>query len=155
MKALALVVVLGFAACAPSPSPSSPPPPVAKQSPAPASPPPTLAAAIRHAARLGPSDATTTVSLSFALKIRNPERLAALIASGKTVSPEAYAAEFGIDPTQVQGAVAELQRTGFKASWRPGSSLIAADGPAPLAAGLLQVDIESYRLADGTTFYAT
>ena len=109
MKALALVVVLGFAACAPSPSPSSPPPPVAKQSPAPASPPPTLAAAIRHAARLGPSDATTTVSLSFALKIRNPERLAALIASGKTVSPEAYAAEFGIDPTQVQGAVAERE----------------------------------------------
>jgi subtilase family serine protease len=155
MKALALVVVLGFAACAPSPSPVSAPAPVAKQSPPPASPPPTLAAAIRHAARLGPSDATTTVSLSFALKIRNPERLAALIASGKTVSPEAYAAEFGIDPTQVKDAVAELQRTGFSASWRRGSSLIAADGPAPVAAALLQVDIESYRLADGTTFYAT
>jgi subtilase family serine protease len=148
-----LVIVLVFAACAPTPS-SSPPPP-AKASPAPASPPPTLAAAIRNAARLGPSDAATTVSLSFALKIRNPERLAALIASGQTVTPEAYAAEFGIDPAQVQRAVADLQRSGFSAAWRPGSSLIAADGPAPLAAALLNVDIESYRLPNGTVFYAT
>ena len=39
-------------------------------------------------------------------------------------------------------------------SWTAGSGLIAADGPAPRAAELLQVDIESYRLAGGTTFYA-
>src|SRR4029077_15513433 len=43
---------------------------------------------------------------------------------------------------------------GFKASWPTGSGLIAADGPAPLAAALLQVDIESFRLPDGATFYA-
>ena len=36
-----------------------------------------------------------------------------------------------------------------------GSTLIAADGPAPLAAHLLGIDIENYRLADGTTFYAS
>ena len=156
---LAVAVVLAFAACAPSTSPSSsmsgPPQQVARISPALVSPPPTLAAAIRHATHLGPSGATTTVSLSFALKVRNPDELAALIASGKTVTPQAYAAEFGLDPAQVDGAVAGLQRSGFLASWRPGSSLITADGPAPLAAALLQVDIESYRLADGTTFYAT
>jgi kumamolisin len=154
--AAAVVVVLALAACAPSTLPSSSPPAqAARVSPALASPPPTLATAIRRAARLGPSDATTTVSLSFALKIRNPEQLAALIASGRTVTPEAYAAEFGVDPAQVQGAVATLRHSGFQASWRQGSSLIAADGPAPAAAALLQVDIESYRLADGTTFYAT
>jgi subtilase family serine protease len=148
-----LVVVLAFAACAPAPSGSAALPAKASRTPAP--PPPTLSAAIRNAIRLGPSDAATTVSLSFALKVRNPERLAALIASGQTVTPEAYSAEFGIDPARVQGAVADLQRTGFSASWRPGSSLIAADGPAPLAAALLSVDIESYRLANGTVFYAT
>ena len=155
MKALVVVVGLMFTACAPSPTPSRPPPPAANLSPAPASPQPTLAAAIRHAAHLGPSGAATTVSLSFGLKIRNPERLAALIASGKTVSPEAYAAEFGGDPIKVQSAVADLSRAGFTASWHPGAGLIAADGPAPLAAALLHVDIESYRLPDGTTFYAT
>jgi subtilase family serine protease len=151
----AVVVALVLAACAPSTSPSSPPSQAARISPALASPPPTLASAINHAIHLGPSGATTMVSLSFALKVRNPELLAALIASGKTVTPETYASEFGVDPTQVQGAVAALQRSGFQASSRPGSSLIAADGPAPLAAALLQVDIESYRLADGTIFYAT
>jgi len=50
--------------------------------------------------------------------------------------------------------VAWLQALGFKTSWPAGSGLIAADGPAPRAAQLLQVDIESYRLAGGTTFYA-
>lgn len=155
---LAVLLVLALAACAPAtpPSPiSGPPQEAARISPAPASPPPTLAAAIRHAIHLGPSGAATTVSLSFALKVRNPDQLAALIASGKTVTPEAYAAEFGVDPVQVQDAVAALRRSGFQANWRPGSSLITADGPAPLAAALLQVDIESYRLADGTMFYAT
>jgi kumamolisin len=154
MKTAALAIVLAFSGCAPTP-PSSLPPPVVRASPTLASPPPTLAAAIRHAMHLGPAGAATTVSLTFALKVRHPEQLAALIASGKTVTPEAYATEFGVDPLEIQGAVASLRRSGFQASSRSGSSLIAADGPAPLAATLLQVDIESYRLADGTTFYAT
>jgi kumamolisin len=118
------------------------------------SPPPTLATAISRAVHLGPAGNTTIVSLSFALKVRQPERLAALIASGQTVTPEAYAAEFGLDAAVVNAAVASLQSAGFSASWRNGSGLIAADGPAPFAAALLSVDIENYRLADGTTFYA-
>ncbi len=70
------------------------------------------------------------------------------------MTPAAYAAEFGPDPVTAKAAVAWLQHVGFTASWGPGSGLIAADGPAPLAAALLQVDIESFRLPDGTTFYA-
>ena len=149
---LTLGVVLALAACAPTPSTSSLQGAV---SPRPVkSPPPTLAAAISHAVHLGPAKVTTTVSLSFSLTVRQPERLASLIASGKTVTPEAYAAEFGPDPAAVQVAVRWLQGSGFRASWRTGSGLIAADGPAPLAAALLHVDIQSFRLADGTTFYA-
>jgi kumamolisin len=113
-----------------------------------------LAAAIRNAVPLGPAGETTTVSLSFALKVRDPARLAKLIASGQTVTPAAFAAEFGPDPAAVQAAVAWLQQLGFSTSWRAGSSLIAADGPAPLAAALLQVDIDNFRRVDGTTFYA-
>ena len=153
---IALVALLMLAACAPSTTPAGTAPQALKSSPAQASPPPpTLAVAIRNATRLGPAGATTTVSLSFGLKVRHPEQLAAIIASGRTVTPEAYAAQFGVDPAQVQSAVSALQRSGFQASWRPGSGLIAADGPAPAAALLLQVDIESYRSPDGTTFYAT
>jgi kumamolisin len=110
---------------------------------------------MRRAIHLGPAGDAVTVSLSFGLKVRDPASLARLIASGQTVSPEAYAAEFGPDPSGVRAAVAWLQQLGFAATWRTGSGLIAADGPAPRASALLHVDIESYRLADGTTFYAT
>jgi len=147
-----LAVVLASLACAPSQAgPSSSGTGVVRPAP---SPPPTLEAAIHHAVDLGPADATTIVSLSFGLNVRDPQRLAQLIASGRTVSPEAYAAEFGPDPVAVRAAVASLQGAGFRASWRSGSSVIAADGPAPLAATLLHVVIETFRQADGTTFYA-
>ncbi len=151
--ALTVAVVLAFAACGPS-NPST----SAAQGPGisrPAPPPPTLAAAIRKAVHLGPAGEAVTVSLSFGLKVRDPARLARLIASGQTVSPQLYAAEFGPDPSAARSAVAWLQELGFTAAWRTGSVLITADGPAPRASALLQVDIESFRLADGRTFYAT
>lgn len=151
-----LACALALAACVNGAQPASTRPTSAPApSVAPAPPPPTLAVAIRDAVHLGPADGATTVSLSFGLKVRQADRLAALIAAGKTVTPAEYAAEFGLDPAQVQGAVNALDQAGFHASWRPGSSLIAADGSAPVAATLLGIDIESYRLADGTTFYAS
>src|SRR5258708_19796203 len=80
--------MLAFAACGPS-NPST----SAAQGPGisrPAPPPPTLAAAIRKAVHLGPAGEAGTVSLSFGLKVRDPARLARLIASGPTVSPQTY-----------------------------------------------------------------
>jgi subtilase family serine protease len=118
-------------------------------------PPPALIVAISHAAHLGPAGPATEVSLSLGLKVRQPERLASLLAQGKTVTPAVYTALFGPDPALVQRAVAALDQGGFRATWQPGSGLIAADGPAPAAASLLSVDIENYRLADGTAFYAS
>ncbi len=149
----AAAVVLALVACGPSVAGSSSAQPVSVSRPA--HPSPTLVVAIRNSVHLGPAGQATNVSLSFALKVRDPARLAGLIASGRTVTPAAYGAEFGPDPVATKAAVAWLQRRGFSASWRPGSGLIAADGPAPLASALLQVDIESFRLPDGTTFYAT
>jgi kumamolisin len=148
--ALALVIGLAMMACG-SAQAHQTQPAAGRAAP----PPPTLASAIQHATHLGPAGASTTVFLSFALKVRQPDRLAALIASGRTVTPAAYAAEFGPDPGLVLRAVDVLAARSFRASWRSGSSLIAADGPAPAAAALLRIDIEMYRLADGTTFYAS
>src|SRR5260370_20765447 len=89
--------MLALGACGPSnPSPS------AAQGPGisrPAPPPTTLAAAIRKAVHLGPAGEAVTVSLSFGLKVRDPARLARLIASGPTVSPPAYASAFRPAPT--------------------------------------------------------
>jgi len=149
-KPVVLVAVLLLAGC--EAEQPAPPQQAARAIP---KPPPTLATAIRNAANLGPADESTTVSLSFGLKVRNPDQLAKLVASGNTISPVEYATRFGPDQVLVQRAVTALNAAGLHAGWQPPSSLIAADGAAPAAATLLGVDIENYRLPNGTTFYAS
>src|SRR2546421_2176273 len=117
-------------------------------------PPPTLATAIGRSVDLGPADGSTTVHLSLGLKVRNEDLLGRLIASGRTLTPDAYAADFGPDPALVARALKALDAAGLETSWLGPSNLIAADGPAPAAAALLAIALESYRLPDGTTFFA-
>jgi len=118
-------------------------------------PPLTLPAAIKRAVDLGSAGDATTVYLSFGLKVRNAADLAALIAAGKTVSPDEYSSRFAVDPPSVEHAVDALKSAGFRATWSPGSSVIAADAAAPQAAALLGIGIDNYRMPDGTTFYAS
>ena len=150
LGALAALVILAIAGCS-SPAPGRD----AQATQNLSSPTPLLATAIEQAAHLGPAGPTVQVDLTLGLKARAPDQLARLIASGQTVTPEQYTAEFGPDPTKVQTALDALTSGGLHATWRPGSALIAADGPAPAAAALFGVDIEDYRLANGTTFYAS
>jgi subtilase family serine protease len=121
----------------------------------PTAPPPPLASAIRAARNLGPAGSSTQVSLNFTLKTRDQGRLSALLAAGRTVSPEQYAAEFGPDPVLVGPALRQLQQFGFSPTWQPGSQLIEVDGPAPAAEALLGVEIDNYREANGAIFYAS
>ena len=157
LLAMAVMWVLATVACGPAQS-AHPPQAGLLVSPGPTRPVPSqlpLSGAIRQAVHLGPAGADTEVYMNLGLKGRNPDRLAALLAAGQTVSPAEYASEFGPDPVLAQGAVALLTARGFRATWQAGSGLIAADGPAPAAASLLGVMIGNYRLADGTTFYAS
>jgi kumamolisin len=148
--ALAALVILVAAACSSEPTAQSRPAGQNLSSPT-----PLLATAIAQAAHLGPAGTATYVDLSLGLKTRSPDQLAKLIASGQIVTPEQYAAEFGPDPVKVQTAVGALTAGGLQATWRPGSALITAGGPAPAVAALFGVDIEDYRLANGATFYAS
>ena len=116
---------------------------------------PTLAQAIRAATPLGSAGGETDVSLNLDLKPLQPALLAALLASGKTVTPAEYTVRFGPDPALVQSALAYLRIAGLHATWPAGSNMIQADGPAPAVDGLLSVDIQRYRLPNGTTFYAS
>jgi len=153
LAAALLVMAMAAPACSqPATNPSAGKPAVLNGKPS--APRPSLADAIRVARDLGPAGATTQVNLNFSLKTRQKARLDALLASGRTVSPDEYAAEFGPDPTQVNAAIAQLREFGFEPSWEPGSQLIAVDGPAPNAAALLGVEIDTYREPDGSTFYA-
>ena len=143
------LLALALSAC--QSSQPAPPQQAGREIPKPA---PTLAQAINKATDLGPAGPSTIVHLSFGLKVRNPDLLGSLLASGQTISPAAYAADFAPDPALVGRAVTTLNAAGLSAGWRAPSSLIAADGPAPVAASLLNVEINSYRLPDGTLFYA-
>jgi kumamolisin len=149
---LAIVAVWCVAAlaCAPASRSVSP-----QAAPAISPPPPPLSVAIHKASDLGPAGAATEIYLTLGLKVREPGQLASLLAAGHTVSPAKYEAEFGPDPTLARSAVAALTARGFHVTWKPGSTVIAADGPAPAAASLFTIGIENYRLADGTTFYAS
>lgn len=147
--ALAVVVVMSIAACT-SPH-DNPAQQASRQIPKPA---PTLAAAIGRAVRLGPAGADVAVHLSFGLKVRNQAELESLIASGRTVSAAEYETRFGPEPALVSRAVLALDAGGLAAKWSAGSQLITADGPAPSAGALLNVDIENYRLGS-SVFYAT
>ena len=120
-----------------------------------ASPAPTLDAAIAQATNLGPAGTGTRVYLSLGLKVRQQDKLASVIATGATLTPAQYAAQFGPDRVLVDRAVVALRSAGLAASWRNGSSLITADGPAPAVSALLGVSIQDYRLPSGATFYAS
>ena len=124
LVALGLFLAVGLSACA-SPH-AGPPHQVTREIPKPS---PTLAQAIAHSVDLGPADGATTVHLSL----------------GLTPGP---------NPALVARAVAAIEAAGLDARWQAPSSLIAADGPAPAASGLLRVAIENFRLPDGATFYA-
>src|SRR5690242_1958286 len=95
-----------------------------------AKPPPTLLTAIKRSTDLGPAGPGISVNLNFGLRTPRP------------------------DPALIQRAVQSLNEAGLRSSWHAPSSLILADGPAPAASALLGVDIESYRMPDGTAFYA-
>jgi kumamolisin len=99
--------------------------------------------------------AGTRVELDFGLKTRQAARLAALIASGRTVSPAEYNSQFGPDPALVAPALAFLHDSGLAATWSPGSTLIQAGAPAPVVDALLNVVIQNYRQRNGSVFYAT
>jgi kumamolisin len=151
LAALAAVAIAYTAACGAAQPGRPPAAGIVTASPAP----PTLATAIKRAEHLGPAGAATHVDLSLGLQVRQPDRLAKLLDTGRTVTPEQYAAEFGPDPVKVATALRMLASAGIQASWRPGSGLIGASGPAPAVATLFGVDIEDYRLASGLTFYAS
>ena len=140
-----LVALLGVCALGLSTCQSSQPDSPQQMGRAIPKPSPTLEQAIGTAVDLGPADLSTMVYLSFGLKGRNQEALAGLLASGKTITPSAYAADFAPEPALVERAVSALRNGGLNASWQPPSSLIAADGPAPAASSVLRVNIESYR----------
>jgi len=150
LGALAALVMVGAAGCS-SAQTAKPAPPARSLTSTPAP----LSTAIKQATRLGPAGTATHIDLSLGLEVRHGDDLARLVAAGRTVTPEEYAERFGPDPVRVQAALSALVAAGLDATWRPGSALIEAGGPAPAIAAEFAIDIEDYRLPSGATFYAS
>src|SRR5260370_1751329 len=149
LGALTALVILVAAACSPQPAARATYAGASTISP----PTPLLATAISKAAHLGKAGPATQIDLSLGLKVRQPDQLAKLIASGQTVTPDQYAARFGPDPAAVKTAVRSLTSAGLEATWNPGSALIAVAGPAPISPAFFNVNLENYRLAPDTPLY--
>src|SRR5260370_17519587 len=88
LGALTALVILVAAACSPQPAARATYAGASTISP----PTPLLATAISKAAHLGKAGPATHIDLSLGLKVRQPDQLAKLIASGQPVTPAHYAA---------------------------------------------------------------
>src|SRR5260370_16158164 len=129
LGALTALVILVAAACSPQPGTQTTHARASNISP----PTPLLATAISQATHIGKAGSATHIDLSLGLKVRQPDQLAMLIASGQTVTPDQYAARFGPDPAAVKAAVRSLTSAGLEAARNPAGAPIAVVGPpAPL-----------------------
>src|SRR5258706_13699535 len=150
LGALTALVILVAAACSPQ-QPSTAPTHAQESNISP--PTPLLATAISRATHLGKAGSAIHVDLSLGLKVRQPDQLAKLIASGQTVTPDQYGARFGPDPAAVRAASRSLTSAGLEATWNPGTALIAVAGPAPVVDTIFRGDNHEDRLANVTQFY--
>src|SRR5260370_26736731 len=101
LGALTALVILVAAACSPQPAARATYAGASTISP----PTPLLATAISKAAHLGKAGPATHIDLSLGLKVRQPDQLAKLSASGPTVTPDQYPARLGPDPAAGKSAV--------------------------------------------------
>ena len=122
LLAVGAVWAVAAVACAPSLTASS------SQAGRPATPAPVadvahstlVPAAIRQAVTLGPAGVATQVYLNLGLRGRQPQRLAALLAAGGTVTPADYVSEFGPDPEPMPAVIPTIRW-----AWPPGLVRIA------------------------------
>src|SRR5260370_34382673 len=128
LGALTALVILVAAACSPQPGTQTTHARVSNISP----PTPLLATAISQATHIGKAGSATHIDLSLSLKVRQPDQLAKLIASGQTVTPDQYAARFGPDPADVKAPVQALASAGLHAARKPRGPLTALPRPPPL-----------------------
>jgi subtilase family serine protease len=114
---------------------------------------PTLSVAERHATDTGAVPASTPVTLTLVLRRRNQDALAALLDSGRTVTPAQWASSYGPDPTATAVVAATLRAAGMVPSWSPGDTLMTATGTAASVERLFHVSIDGFVAPHGGRFY--
>lgn len=115
---------------------------------------PSRAAAIAAGRDLGPLPGSRVLPFTLGLAPRDANSLAALVASGTTVSAGEYAARFGPDAEAVDRVRAALATAGIAGSWSAGETTLAASGRADAIERYFGTRIDSWVGRDGVRFYA-
>lgn len=114
----------------------------------------TQGATIAGASALGTLDPATKMTIRVALNLHNVSALQSLIASGQTISPGAFAAQFGPTATDVAAVQQYLQAQGFT-NIVPEGQLVSADGTAAQVSKAFNTTLTSYALGGGNAFVNT
>jgi kumamolisin len=114
-----------------------------------------LDAAERAAHDLGPVAGNLTLNLDLTLRGRDPAGLQALLASGKRVTPEQWAATYGPDPSLVAQTAQVLTTGGLTTTvWQPGDVSISVQASAAAAERFFGVAVHDFLATDGSRFHA-
>ena len=115
---------------------------------------PLLSLAIRNGRDLGAVPANTPLRLIFGLSGRDAAGLDALLSSGRHLSAQQVATEFGPDAIAVAAVRSALAAAGITSQWTPGETTMDAQGPAGAVDALFGVRIDNRVGVDGVHFYA-
>ncbi|HET9030715.1 MAG TPA: S53 family peptidase [Candidatus Aquilonibacter sp.] len=109
-------------------------------------------ASINGAALSGPLAAATKMTIRVGLNLHNVTGLQQLIASGQTISPGTFAAQYGPTSSDVSAVTAYLQSQGFTNITAEGQ-LVSADGTAAQVSKAFNTTLNAYTL-NGASVYA-
>lgn len=114
----------------------------------------TQGVAVANAADNGLLEASTPMTIRLGLALHNEDGLKSLIASHQTISPSAFAAQFGPTQSDVSAVVSYLQTQGFKNVQADGQ-LVSADGTAAQVSRAFNTKVESFSLGGAKVFANT
>ena len=115
---------------------------------------PLLSVAIRDGRDLGPVPANMPLHLTLGLSGRDAAGLDALLSSGRHLSAQQLATEFGPDAAAVSAVRTTLAAMGITSTWAPGQTTMSVQGPAGAVNALFGVRIDNRVGTDGVHFYA-
>lgn len=114
----------------------------------------TQGATVANATATGTLDPSTKMTVRVALNLHNVGALQSLIASGQTISPSQFAAQFGPTSSDVSAVTNYLQGQGFSNIVAEGQ-LVSADGTAAQVTKAFNTTLSSYSLGGANVFVNT
>lgn len=115
---------------------------------------PLASVAERQSTDLGPVGATTPLTLTLGLTLRQPTALETLLDTRGRVTPAAWAAMYGPDPAAIAAVERILRRAGLRSRWQPGDAVMSTSGPARPVESFFRISVHRFDWRHTYSFYA-